>query len=492
MQRRTKKLSCILAWPCIVLLLCSLFLPALAENGGFVEPKLPSDANTYDPEHPEDLGEDQLVAKSAILIEENTGEVIFEKNADEVMFPASTTKILTVLLGITIGENNGIMNDTVTASEDAVNLPEGSSAIPLSAGEEINFTDLLYATMVKSGNDGANMIAETISGSVPAFVDLMNQAAAAMGCNNTHFTNPHGLHDDNHYTTVRDMAIIAREAMKNSTFRQIASTTSYALPKSNLQRARTLNLDNPMMVPGDKNDYYYPYETGIKTGNTDQAGRCFVGSATKAGVSLISVVFFTSSAGRWTDTKKLMEYGFSQYMSVTPVELYNMNPIILETTGFSPDDPDLGKLPLNLTPMDTSATASIVATKSQVESMARNLQQLVIIEYLRDFRAPIAQGEQMGTLTYFPTDGGEPVEYALVASRAIASRENAPKSLQQIQDETLLDPNPFPRFSLEYAVWTLLSLAGLYLIYRIVHRLFRSVPGKGSDHLPKPTMRRFR
>ncbi len=491
MRRHTKLSFRFGAWLCIFLLLPVLLFSTLAQAE---EPELSSDANPYDPEQPGNLQEDQLVATSAILIEADSGEVVFEKNADQIMFPASTTKILTVYLGLTIGKTNNMLDEIITISEEAANLPEGSSTIPLSAGETIRFEDLLYATMIRSGNEGANAIAETISGSVPDFMDLMNQTVNYMGCTSTHFTNPHGLHDEQHYTTARDMAIIAREAMKNSTFRQIAASTSYALPKSNMYRARTLrNSENALMNQGDNNNkYFYPYADGIKTGFTNEAGRCFVGSASKNGVSLISVVFYSSSTGRWTDTKKLMEYGFSQYVSVSPVELYDMNPIVLETTGFSRDDLDLGRLPLYLVPLDSSATASIVATRSQVESMARNLQQKVIIEYIRDFSAPIEAGEQMGTLTYFPPEGSsEPVEYALIASRSIKLRENAPKSIQEITAEAYEDPNPFPRLSLEFVIMALLPIAGAYLLIRIMKRVLKKFTGRGTN-LPKPTSRRYR
>ena len=496
MRRHTRITFRFGAWLCIFLLLPVMMVSALAENQAdedkFIPRKEPSDANPYDPEHPENLQEDQLTATSAILIEANTGEVIFEKNADQSMFPASTTKIMTVFLGLTIGKANNMMDDTVTISDEAANIPDDASSIPLSAGETIRFEDLLYATMVRSGNEGANAIAESVSGSVPDFVNLMNETAKYMGCTSTHFVNPSGLHDESHYTTARDMSIIAKEAMNNSDFRQIAATTSYALPKSNMQKARTVsNSNNALMVQGENNKYYYSYANGIKTGFHNQAGYCYVGSASKDGVSLISVVFYTSSAGRWTDTKKLMEYGFSQYVSVSPEELFDMNPIVLETTGFSRDDQDLGRLPLNLLPMDTSATAAIVATRTQVESMARNLQQYVIIEYIRDFAAPIQAGEQMGTLTYFPPDGRDPVEYGLVASRSIAIRENAPKSIEEIFKDSYDDPNPFPRITLELVIIALLPFGGMFLLIRIMRRVSKRFTGKGGA-LPKPTSRRYR
>lgn len=497
MRRHTRIAFRFGAWLCIFLLLPVILFSALAEDQTeediFIPPEPVSDANPYDPAKPENLSEDQLVAKSAILIEANTGEVIFEKNADERRSPASTTKIMTVFLGLTIGKANNMLDDTITISDEDVNLPENSSVIPMSAGETIRFEDLLYATMVRSGNEGANAIAEAVSGSIPDFVDLMNETAKYMGCTGTHFANPNGLHDANHYTTARDMAIIAKEAMDNSDFRQIAATTSYSLPKSNVNKARTVrNTKNAWMVQAEDNKYYYSYSNGIKTGFTNKAGYCFVGSATKNGVSLISVVFYSDNTSQWTDTTKLMDYGFSQYLSVSPEELFDMNPIVLETTGFSRDDPDLGRLPLSLVPMDTAATAAIVATRSEVESMARNLQQYVIIEYIRDFAAPIEAGEQMGTLTYFPPDGtSDPVEYGLVATRSIKLRENAPKSIEEIFKESIDDPNPFPRITLELIIMALLPVGGLFLAIRIMRRVSKRFTGKGGA-LPKPTSRRYR
>ena len=199
----------IVSWMLICLMACSaLFspVPAFSEaatSEPIPEPTLSPNAEKYDTEHPENLSADQLYAASAILISADTGEVIFEKDPDEIRYPASTTKILTVLLGIIMVDD---LYQTVTVSESAVAVPEDSSTMHLHAGEEIRFIDVLYGTMLVSGNDGANVIAETVSGSIPAFVDLMNSTAQMYGCTNTHFMNPHGYHDDNHYSTARDLA----------------------------------------------------------------------------------------------------------------------------------------------------------------------------------------------------------------------------------------------------------------------------------------------
>ncbi len=477
-----------------VLLACTFLLcscPALAvESTGdtIVEPTLSPDAATYSEETPELLEEDQLIAYSAILVEENSGEVIFEKDADTVRYPASTTKIMTVLLALMMVED---LDQTVVVSETAVDIPSDSSTMSLTAGEELSLRDVLYGTMMISANDGANVIAETVSGSIANFVDLMNQTAEIFGCTNTHFANPHGYHDDNHYTTARDMAIIAREAMQNETFREIVGTTSFTIAKTNKHRARSLTSRSTILLTGttdSPNKYYYQYATGIKTGSHSKAGYCFVGSAEKDGVNLISVVLYTSRRGMWTDTKKLMEYGFSQYVSVSPVDLYNMNPITLETSGFSLSDTAMGKLSLTCVAVDEEArNTRITATQDEIDAMASNLRSTVLIEYTRDFTAPITAGEIIGKMTYF-TDSGKAVEYNLIASRSIAKRENAPKTLEEIVAETDADPNPFPPLTVELVAYMVVPI---FLLWLVIH-LLRKMMKKRRVHnakVPKPKSR---
>ncbi len=479
----------------LLMALCLLFAaawPALAEDvqqDVFIAPTLPSDADPYDAEHPENLSEDQLYARAAILIEATTGEVIFEKNPDEIMYPASTTKILTVLLGIMMGN----LDATVTMTDTAAALPDDNiSTIPLSVGETINFQDLLYATMLCSGNDGANLIAEIVSGNINDFVMLMNQTASLYGCTSTHFQNPTGLYSDDHYTTARDMAKIAQAAMQNDLFRQIAMCYSFSLPRSNLNRSRVLvSGSDALLNPYEGNDFYYPYANGIKTGFLSKAGYCYVGSAVRDDVQLISVVLYTTKDGRWTDTKKLMEYGFSQFVSVTPVELYAMNPLVVETSGFSMDDDDLGRLQLDLVADANDRTVHIVATKTEIEAMARNLKQLVLVEYDRDFNAPITAGDSFGTLTYYPSDGGSAIEYDLVASRSVQRRENAPLTLEEIEAMVRADPNPFPPLSVELVLIFVIPLLILALLIWLLTRLFRRKRRRAS-RVPKPKNRYFR
>lgn len=446
---------------------------ALAEEAPairYIAPKLSSDAEEYDPTKPEELKANQLYAKSAILIEAETGQVIFEKNADDVMFPASTTKIMTVLLGI----ENGNLDQTVYLSETAGNIDEGSSKIPLQVGESINFKDLLYATMLRSGNEGANAIAEAVSGDISSFVDGMNRAAQNMGLSNTNFMNPHGLHDPNHYTTARDLAKIAQHAMNNSVFRQIVSASKYTLPKSNLNRSRNLaSRISEFIVSSENNSFYYAMGNGIKTGFTNAAGHCFVGSAEAMGVKLISVVLYSSESGRWTDTKKLMEYGFSQVMSLSPIELYNIDPIVLETSGYSTQDENLGRLKLDLVPQSGSTGMSLITSEANINEFSRNMLNSSLIQYTRDFRAPINKGEVLGSLTYISPQNNQSTTYSLVASRDILAREAAPLSLSQIEKNVYDDSNFFPGISLELVFYWLIPPVVLYFVTGLIARLFK-------------------
>lgn len=289
----------------VVTLGCAPAHSARAESAVTPAPAAESAAETYDENYPQNLTEEDIRGEAAIVMNAETGEFLFEKNADEILYPASTTKIMTCLIALEYGK----LDKTVTVPKQITKLPKDSSLVPLKAGEKTKLRDLLYGLMLRSGNDAAVTIAVAVSGSVSKFVDKMNQRARELGCTNTNFANPHGYHNKNHYSTARDLAIIAREAMKNTEFRKIVSTTSYTLPKTNKHKKRTLTTSDAMLL--ESSTHYYPYEIGIKTGYHSKAGQCFVGAAEKDGVTLISVTLKTSKSGRWTDTRRLMEYGFT-------------------------------------------------------------------------------------------------------------------------------------------------------------------------------------
>ena len=460
-----------------ILAACLLFSSAMGES------------SSYDPEHPEYLEAAQLSCTSAILINADTGEVVFEKNADMQCYPASTTKIMTTLLALNIGDPE----DICIVTPNALNIPSDSSTIGLAVGEEMRLIDLLYGTMLVSGNDGANVVAENLGGTIYEFVDLMNRAAEAFGCTGTHFANPHGYHDEYHYSTARDMAIIARIAMQNDTFREIVSTRAYTLPQDNVYRARSLANTNKLITYTEKYaDRFYEYATGIKTGHHSAAGYCLVSSATKNGIDLIAVVFNSSSdAASYRDSIRLFEYGFSQYVTTSIRELYNMNPRVIEISGFDLEDPLLGRLELELVAAEGSGNDLIVTTEDRIQAMASNFNAMTLTEYTREFRAPVSSGEVMGTLSYYPADGSV-VVYNLVATRSVAARESLAPSISEIMERVANDPNPFPRFTFElFFLFIFLPLLGIVILVYLIRKIRAHAKKRTRIHTMGPRERYY-
>ena len=235
-------------------------------------------------------------ARSAILIEADTGKILYAENAHEKLPMASTTKIMTALVALEQGDTE----DTVTVDASAYGT-EGSS-IYLHLEEEIALKDLLYGLMLSSGNDAAVAIAVHIGGGTQSFADMMNKRAIELGAYNTNFVTPNGLHDDAHYTTAYDLARIAAEAMKNQEFRQIVATEYYRAETGEI--ARTFKNKNRIL-------WEYPGGTGVKTGYTKAAGRCLVFAAEQEGMELIGVVL--NCPNMFEDAKAMLDYGYENY-----------------------------------------------------------------------------------------------------------------------------------------------------------------------------------
>ena len=217
-----------------------------------------------------------LYSQSAILIDSKTGKVLYSKNADKKMYPASTTKILTAILTL----ENCNLDEKVTVSHDAIaSIPDGYSSASLQFGEELTIEQLLQFLIIHSANDAANVLAEHVGGSIESFVSMMNTKVYELGLSNTHFTNAFGMHNDNHYTTAQDLAIIMNYCIKNEDFRRISGKASCAIPATNKYDARSYTSTNALIIP---NSYmYYPYLTCGKTGYTSQAGDCLVSCSYK-------------------------------------------------------------------------------------------------------------------------------------------------------------------------------------------------------------------
>lgn len=280
-----------------------------------------SEATTEHPEtteYPDDPSrEPDLVCNAAIVMDASTGQILYEKNAYEKKYPASITKILTILVALDHGVN---FDETIAMSENAIwGIERNSTHIGLDVGEKVTVRDLMYATMVESANECAYAIAELVGGDLDSFAELMNQRIKEIGCENTHFVTPNGLHDDNHYTCAYDMALITREALKNDTFRELAGTLSYVVPETNLtDETRPLWNGNKMINPAAAQ--YYEYCKGGKTGYTSMANNTLVTFAEKDGLELICVILDCDGwKYSYTDSRALYNYCYNNYTYFYPL-----------------------------------------------------------------------------------------------------------------------------------------------------------------------------
>lgn len=250
---------------------------------------------------PGEIAAPPLNAAAGFLIDPDTGDVLYEKNADQSLPMASTTKIMTAVVVM----ENARLEEDVYISANASQT--GESSIWLEEGEVLTVEQLLYALMVQSANDAATALAEHVGGSVEGFARMMNEKAAELGAANTHFSNPHGLDQEGHYSSARDLSLIAACAMKDPLFREIILADGYRIPWPGSPYDRVLENHNLFLE-------MYPYATGIKTGYTSGAGRCLVASASKDGRELISTVL--NSDDWWNETVALMDYGFNDFERV--------------------------------------------------------------------------------------------------------------------------------------------------------------------------------
>lgn len=252
----------------------------------------------------------ELASTSAALMDADTGQILYEKNLDRIMHPASITKIMTILLAV----ERTHPKDQIVVGENAVmSLPVGTSNIGLQAGELVTMEELLYAAAMMSANDACNIIAEVIAGDNETFAILMNERAAAIGCANTHFVNPHGLTDENHYSSARDMALITREAMQNEDFCKYFGALAWEMgPTNKADETRYFSTQHEMLWGSS---HYYEGADGGKTGYTSVAQNTLVTSATRDDRHLIAVVMQSASATqRYADTAALLDYGFDEFV----------------------------------------------------------------------------------------------------------------------------------------------------------------------------------
>lgn len=232
-----------------------------------------------------------IQAKAALLVDANTGNIVYAKNEHQELYPASLTKIMTALLVLEAVDSGKLsLDQQLTASDSITQLDSDGSSAGIQVGEVMTVEQLLYCMLVVSANEACVILAEAVSGDVDTFVDAMNAKAQSLGCENTHFVNPTGLHDSQHYTSAWDLYLITQEAMKHEDFMRICDTGDITLPATNLSEARSLHSTNYLISVWRSRGYYNTDAHGIKTGSTDAAGHCLVSSASKGSLSFISVM----------------------------------------------------------------------------------------------------------------------------------------------------------------------------------------------------------
>ena len=321
-------------------------------------------------------------AKASLIVEVNSDKIIHEDNAIKQNYPASVTKILTAILVI----ENCELDEIATVSESAVlNVPLGYVVTPLFAGEKMKIEDLLYALMLKSANDAAYVLAEHVAGSIDAFSEMMNKKAVELGCKNTHFVNPNGIHDDNHYTTAYDMYLIAKYAMKNDTFRKIVSTYNYTLPATNLYLNNDRIMENTNDFINPKSKYYNENIKGIKTGKTSQAGDCLITYIAKDGLDIITVILGAETdKSRFSETNKMIEYTFNNY---TLTKLHEKGDIIktVEVKGATSKNLDV-------------IISDEIEVINNIRLKPEDIQPEIVLS--EKIVAPISEGQEIGTIKY--------------------------------------------------------------------------------------------
>ncbi len=294
-------------------IMLTLILVSTSSFFYFESPLEVNAAQTDASEIPDWPDQPEIFSKSAILIDADTGAILYQKDPYTRSYPASTTKIMTGLLTI----ENCSMSDTVTFSSAAANSVTWEDAsLGTKAGEQYTVEQALYGLLLHSANEIAYGLGEHVSGSIPAFAELMNQRAKELGALNTHFSNASGLHDENHYTTAYDMAMIARGCYNNTAFVNIDSTAdTYSIPATNLTSEPRYFKHRHLMLKGRQ--YYYEYCKGGKTGFTDQAQYTLVTFAEKNDMRLIAVCFKSGANERFEDTRKLFDWGFKNFKKET-------------------------------------------------------------------------------------------------------------------------------------------------------------------------------
>ncbi len=347
--------------------------------------------------------------ETALLLELNSGIVVYAKNAENTVYPASLTKIMTCMVAIEYASSD--LDKLVTVSETALEgIAEAGGEVRLQAGERLTLRNLLYYLMINSTNEAGNVIGEYVAGDIPSFVNLMNKTAKDLGCTGTHFANTHGLHDPNHYTTARDLSVITRKALTYEVFREICDTAEYTVPATNLSDAKKLVSTNYLIVNdgnrylADNGNYYTYYRddaAGIKTGYTSAAGRCVISRASDGNMELLCIIMGAKTRmmsdgsvrfDNFVEAKKLFNYGFDNF-AYAKVAAAGIEPMFQVSVDYARDKRGVVLIPST----DVNCLLPREYDKERVSTRYE-------LNTPSGLVAPLEQGQKVGTL-YVTYDG---------------------------------------------------------------------------------------
>ena len=358
---------------------------------------------------------------AVLLMDADSGAVLYAKNADERVEPASTTKIMTLIIALEQAD----LDSVVTISAKAAG--QRGSLLKVSAGEKIVMRDLLYGMMLASGNDAAMAVAEAVGGSEEGFSELMNKKAQELGMAHTHFVAPHGMHVENHYTTASDMAILTRYAMQNPDFAHIVAQASYTMPANN-KKSAPWEVKNTNKLLHSDDQYYYKYATGVKTGSTPAAGDCLVSSATKDGMNLICLVFGDKFNGyrRWPLSAELFEFGFKNFRTLNIQAVMDAaGPVSVPVQGAAEDAPQTVQLSIKNAAGEYQTFDKDTADKIESGSLTSR----ITLSGGDALTAPVTAGSEVGTIDYLDDAGNLIYRGVLVAQESVeAASEPVPET----------------------------------------------------------------
>lgn len=377
-----------------VLLLCVLLLPVSVSAGSGSAPS--------------------ITAKYAVLVDADTDTILYRKNMNDRIRPASLTKMMTLL--VSFEQNKQRLNDFITVTAEMIDVPAGSSSANLCDGDMISIHDLFYAMMLPSGNDAAKVLAYVTSGSETAFAELMNAKAAELGMENTHYENAHGFDQDGHYTTAYDLSLLARKLCATPELVDVFSAYRYTAavyPGGDMNNKKEMEYYNTNTMLNPNSQAHLDGLKGIKTGYTVLAGNCLASYMEKDNRHLVSIVAFSDQGSRDNDTRALFRYGRESFDTFDKDTVFSSKRIVVDVENADPGDESNGQLELYLEP----GTSSGFMTVSKDDgSKIRTFQNSVITVRYPTVTAPVTAGDYVGDVEFVYNSE------VVYTARALASR----------------------------------------------------------------------